>query len=306
MLHVRKVMSSKPPRVIIYGEPGCGKSNFMINAPSPVILSMEDRVDHLKRQDGQSFDIIDIKSWDDLRSNVRSLLNENHPYLTVGIDSLDWAEKLCHAKIIGQSDKDIIRVNGGYGAGLRESEKLHRELIADLSLLREKKNMLVVATAHYQVKEEKNPEAVKDYDSFQIKLDDRVSSLWREWADAILFVRFNTFIKNLDDAKKAKAFTDHGRSVYATKQAFCQAKNVYSMPTTAMEFAPDFWNVFESYYKQGEKEVTPEEVKSAIHELIEKVKDEETKNVVLATMKNAGENVYKLNSIKSRLMEITQ
>jgi len=39
--------------------------------------------------------------------------------------------------------------------------------------------------------------------------------------------------------------------------------------------------------------------------MILKVKDDKTKDVVLATMKKAGTNVYELNKIKNRLTEIT-
>lgn len=305
MLNVRKPIQNKPPRVVIYGTEGVGKTNFGINATHPVVVaSLEDRVDHLKRVDGKDFDIADLKSWDDVRKFVRSLINENHNFKSLVIDSADWLEKLCHARIIGDSDKDIIRVNGGYSAGLREAEKLHRELLADLSDLRDKKGMAIIVTAHYHVREEKNPEAIKDYDTFQIKLDERVSSLWREWADAIFFAKFNTYVKGKDN-EKAKAFTDHGRSVFASRQAFCQAKNVYGMPKDAMEFKEDFWNVFESYFSKGMVEEKPEEVMTEIAELTSKIDSDETKVKILKTAEAAGNNVNELKAIRQRVREIT-
>ncbi len=305
MIKTRKAILNKPPRVIIFGTEGVGKSNFMVNADKPVIISLEDRVDHLKRQDGQEFDIADLRTWDEVRAYVKSLIVDDHDFKSLGIDSLDWLEKLCHAKIIGSSEKDIIRVNGGYSAGLRESEKLHRELISDLSILRDKKGMAVVCTAHYQVKEEKNPEAAKDYDTFQIKLDERVSSLWREWADAILFARFNTYVKNNDDSKKGKAFTDHERSVYASKQAFCQAKNVYGMPLTAMPFGENFWNDFSEYVKRGVVQEKPEDLLSEIDDLTKAIKDEETKALVMKSTEKSKTDINELKKIKNRLKEIT-
>lgn len=84
--------------------------------------------------------------------------------------------------------------------------------------------MAIIVTAHAQVKEIKDPEMMKDYDCYQIKCDERVSSLWREWVDAMIFVRFRTFIKPGEDTTKARAITDDTRVAYTIQKPAFQAK----------------------------------------------------------------------------------
>lgn len=308
MLKTKQSNPNKPARILIYGIEGVGKSTLGANADKPIFITPEGGADHLKRIDGVPVDeMTGITTWDTVRKAVKDLLKEDHDYKTCVIDSADWLEKICHAKIIGASNKDIIRVNGGYSAGLRDSERMHRELIEDLSELRDKRGMNIIVTAHYQVKEVKDPDMMEDYDGYQIKCDERVSSLWREWVEALLFARFKTYINKNDNAnKKARAIGDDSRVVYTIKRPAFQAKNRYGLPPE-MDFTENFWNVIKGYIAKGiqkPNEESLEVVLAEVNELMAKVEDDSTQAIVKKTIEERKGDVSELKKIRLRLRSI--
>ena len=307
-LQTRKGNPNKPPRIMIYGVEGVGKSTFGAKAERPIFISPEGGTDRLRNASNELVDeITGIATWLDVRNAVKTLITEKHDFQTVVLDSADWIEKLCHQFIIGQSGKSITTVNGGYGAGYRQSEILHKELIEDISQLREKRNMNIVITAHAHVKPVKDPSMMEDYDSFEIKTHEMVSSLWREWVDALFFVRFKTFIKTSEESDKARALSDGTRVLYTVKQPSFQAKNRYGMKPE-YDFTENFWNEFSEHRKQ----VTPSQdetntldlLRSELNELWLQIKDETLQTTVRNTVLKAGNDVQKLNVILNRLKEL--
>lgn len=285
---------------MIYGVEGCGKSTLGARSDNPVFITPEGGIDQVKTSKGELVDELPgISTWDDVREGIRKLIAEQHSFETLVLDSADWLEKLCHAKIIGQSGKSITTSNGGYGAGYRHAETLHKELIDDLSTLREKRNMSIIVTAHCQVRTVKDPSMLEDYEAYEIKCHDYVSSLWREWVDALLFTRFRTFTKDTG-ASKARALSDGTRVVYTVKQPSFQAKNRYAM-NPEYDFTLDFWNVIKSCVKKQSIDLRPE-----IQEMIELLANEsETKSKAMDAFTNAGVDYSKLLVVYNRLKEIT-
>lgn len=301
MIQTRKSDPSKPVRILAYGVEGVGKSTLGAKSDKPIFISPEGGTDQLTDASGNPVhEMIGINSWDTLRNSVRQLLNEKHEFKTLVLDSADWIEGLCHAYIIGNSGKSIITCNGGYGAGYRQSQSLHKELIDDLSALREKRGMNIVITAHAHVKPVKDPGIIQDYDQFEIKCHEFVSSLWREWVDGLFFIRFRTFVAPGEDTTRARALSDGTRVLYTVKQPAFQAKNRYGMPAE-MDFTPTFWNELLKYSSRGE---TVESIHVDIQALLETVTNPEMKAKATAAYTEAGSDLEKLSVIKKRLIEI--
>ncbi len=295
-MKTRKTNPNKPPRICIFGESGVGKSSFGARAEKPIFICPEGGADQLAVDEMEG-----MNSWDGIRNGIVQLINEKHDFKTLVIDSADWVEKICHAKIIGNSGRSIITAGTGYGHGYRESEKLHRELIEDLSILRDKKDMNIVITAHCVVKQVKDPAILEDYDQFSIKCHDMVSSLWKEWSDAVFFVRFRTFSKSSDDSVRARALGDGTRVLYAIKQPAFDAKNRYGMPGE-FEFTENFWPELLKYTKQ---EVSDDVIKQ-INVLASKITDDITKKKIFDSLSAAQGQIQKLKPIRDRLLELTK
>src|SRR4051812_2649842 len=88
-------VSFKPPRILIYGVQGIGKTTMISQAPDPIMVQTED---------GEG--VIDIprfplaRSFDDVMEALGVLATTDHKYKTVGIDSLDWMEPLVWGKVV--------------------------------------------------------------------------------------------------------------------------------------------------------------------------------------------------------------
>lgn len=294
MLEVRKSNPNKPVRIMCYGVEGVGKSTLGAKAQNPIFISPEGGTDQL----GDVAEMPDVTDWDSVISAVAKLGKEQHNYQTLVIDSADWLEGLAHTKIIGNSNKSIITCNGGYGAGFRESQSMHQSLIKLLSQLREERNMNIVVTAHAHVKNVKDPSMMEDYEAFEIKCHEFVSSLWREWVDGLFFARFRTFIKAKDGTVKARALSDGTRVVYTVKQAFCQAKNRYGMPAE-MEFNENFWSDLMRYSRKTLAS------KDMLLERALLISDDKTRLNAVEAIKKCN-NEADLLKIENRLFQITK
>jgi len=302
MLKIKESNPAKPVRIMVYGPEGVGKSTLGAKSDSPIFISPEGGTDQLTDAQGSPVkSIADVNTWDDVISSLNSLMNEKHEFKTLVLDSADWIEKLAHQKIIGESGKDIIRANGGYGAGYRQSENMHKHLIELLAQLREKKNMNIVIIAHTHVRPVKDPEMLEQYDSFEIKCHEFVSSLYREWVDGLFFVRFNTFLKT-DESGKSKALTDGSRTLYTVKKPAFQAKNRYGMPES-IEFTLDAWKTISQYAKKGIVQETSEMIYFEIQEML-KVAPEDIKQKAIENTEKNKSNKKQLVAIRDRLKTI--
>lgn len=130
---------SRPPRVLLYGVEGIGKSSFGSQAPKPIFIQTEDGLDEINCD---RFPLA-IK-FDDVTSALRTLQSESHDYETVVIDSLDWLERLVWDKLCEQyAVASIEKVDGGYARGYMLALSLWREVLDLLNALRNR-GMVVI------------------------------------------------------------------------------------------------------------------------------------------------------------------
>ena len=86
---IRKKTKQQPPRLVLYGGAGIGKTFFAASMNKPIFVCTEDglgkiEVDHFPL----------AQSFEDVLNNLQSLIDEDTDYKTVAIDSLDWLEPL--------------------------------------------------------------------------------------------------------------------------------------------------------------------------------------------------------------------
>ena len=101
-----------PPRLILYGTEGIGKSTFASQAPSPVFVQTEDGLSEIACD---KFPL--ATTLDDVLSSLTALVAEQHDYQSVVIDSLDWLERLIFDELCRQYDvTSIEKVDNGCSA----------------------------------------------------------------------------------------------------------------------------------------------------------------------------------------------
>ena len=187
-MEINKTRKSKPPRILIHGDHGIGKSSLAAAAPSPVFIQTEDGLDEI---DAEAFPL--ASTFDMLMGQLVSVYKEKHEYKTLVIDSLDWTERLVNEHVCKAGGKDSIS-DFGFGAGFQAAYEQFGRVVKALNMIREERGMAVILTAHSQIKQYNNPLGA-DFDRHQIKLRDKNAELFLEWCDVVAFLRFQTYVK---------------------------------------------------------------------------------------------------------------
>ena len=91
------------------------------------------------------------KTYKEFMDNLLSLLNEDHDYKTVAVDSLDWLEKLMKAYVCEENGWNDIS-QPAYGKGFAATLKLWEEYLEILNRLRDEKGMTILQIAHNEIK----------------------------------------------------------------------------------------------------------------------------------------------------------
>lgn len=171
-----------PPRLIVYGTEGVGKSTFAASAPAPIFLQTEDGLAEIACD---KFPLATTLA--DVLEALSALLTEQHEFQSVVIDSLDWLERLIFDELCRQYDvSSIEKVDGGYARGYTHALTPWRQVLALLNRLRTERGMLIVGIAHSKVERFEDPESTS-YDRYAPRLHKHACGLVCEWTDAVLF-----------------------------------------------------------------------------------------------------------------------
>ncbi|MCX7701182.1 MAG: ATP-binding protein [Gemmataceae bacterium] len=109
LARVHRGRTPKPPRILLYGPEGIGKTTFGSQAPKPIFVPTEDGQDEI---DCAKFLL--AATLDEVLAAITDLRSQPHDYETVVIDSLDWLERLIWDKLCGQYGvSSIEKVDGG-------------------------------------------------------------------------------------------------------------------------------------------------------------------------------------------------
>lgn len=241
---IQRGRTRRPPRVLIYGTPGIGKSTFAAAAPAPIFVPTEDGLDEI---DCAKFPL--SERLEDVLAYLDALRDEDHEFGTVAVDSLDWLETLVWDKTCRDfGTKNIEKVDGGYAKGYTHALDRWQEVVARLDDLRNRKGMAVVLVAHAKVERFQDPEAAA-YDRYSPRLHKHACDLFIEWCDAILFATRKIRTQSEDAGFNRKRTIAHAvgkdggeRVLRAVGGPSCVAKNRYGI----IEELPLAWGAFEA------------------------------------------------------------
>lgn len=227
----------RPVRTVLYGVEGVGKSTFASQAPHPIFIATEDGTSQLEVS---RFPL--AMDWATLLGHIGALLKEPHEFKTLVLDSLDWAERLCIDHICQQKGINSI-IDIPYGNGYVELVKQFERLLRGLDTLY-KKEMHIILIAHAQIKTFNNPE-YENYDRYQLKLYDKISSLVKQWCDCLLFANFEVFVAQTKEGfhKRPIAQSFGKRALYTEHRAAFDAKNRYQLPFQIALDAKNFFHL---------------------------------------------------------------
>lgn len=275
-----------PPRILVHGVDGVGKSTLAANAPAPIFIGPEDGSGHL---DVARFPA--VETWQDVLDGVSELTTREHQFSTLGIDSVDWAEPLVWRHVCESAGVQAIEdVGGGFGKGYLAALDQWRIFLAALEQLQTKRGMGVILIGHSLIKKFQNPEGL-DFDRYVLKLNDKAAALLREWCHGVYFAQFEQFA--VEERKRVRGVSTGARVLYTQRTAAFDAKDRYGLP----EKLPLDWAEFERCRAAGSAS-TPEALREAITTKVVGL-PEALRTQATAALGRAGNDAQKLAQLNS-------
>ena len=259
---IKKGTTDLPPRVVLSGPEGIGKSTFGAKAPKPLFIVSEDGLTGL--EDINRLTPATFKEMlDDLADMERA---SSVDFRTLAIDTADWLERLIQDHCCKRDSKSNIE-DYGYGKGYKIVEPELVSLLAQLDRIRHKHKVGVIILSHVQIKSH-TPPGSDPFDRYEMKGHKGFTGILREWPDACLFAVYETFTTKNDGNEKTIA----GERIIHTQWApGWDAKNRYNLPDPLPLDRERGYSLLleaiEQHRNKPAKRATPEELREKIRNL---------------------------------------
>lgn len=274
----------EPYKIVLYGTEGVGKSTFASEAPNPIFMDIEGGTKRLnvKRMPRPS-------TFPEMLEAIDEYTEGKHDYQTIVLDTADWAESYIWKHVCATNNVDSIE-DIGYGKGFTAALEHWRTLLARLDMMHEKRGMNIVVLAHAHIRSFRNPIG-DDFERYELKLNNKASSLLKEWPHALLFARYQVFT-HTDKQKRTRGVGDGSRVAHTQPHPAWDAKNRYNLPAEIPFPWGAAWTEFDRCARTGVP-VEAEESSVTIEELMALAKDD-VRVQAEAAMKRAGSDPIKL------------
>ena len=240
-----------PPRIIIYGSEGIGKSTFAASAPSPVFIQTEDGLRYIDADSaGQPKSFKEFcKVFDELSQHIK----DTKSFSTFVVDTIDGLEQLIAADI---AERNGVKTIGEikYGRGYTELANSWGPVLRRFEYLQQL-GVLVILIAHSSMDRIDNAEGMS-YKKIVPAVSEKSLNIISAWADII------------GHCHRRIAVVETGEDVFGAKRKVAQpigkdggdrvirfgggpsflAKSRCKIPSEIPLSFPEFWQ-----YAKGEK-----------------------------------------------------
>ena len=210
----------------IYGPEGSGKTTFASKAPNPVFLQTERGADQL---DVSRFP--QPETYAQFVEQLDSLEFEKHEFKSLIIDTVDGLEFLIWKKVCDECSPKVASIEQiPYGGGYSKAKTIWRELLARLTRMSERYNIVLIG--HAIIRPFADPAQLVPYDQWRPRLHDKSSEAIKESVDLIGFacIDIEVFKQQRQDTK-GKALKGGERALHTQPtSAGYLCKNRFNLP----------------------------------------------------------------------------
>lgn len=177
-----------PPRIIVYGEPKIGKTSFGASAPGVILIPTEDGslgvdVPRLPTK-GK------CETFDDVLQALTVLVDGDHDYKWVVVDTLNGAAQLCEKMVCARDFGGRWSSGNGkegfdsFGKGAKASPHEMRQFLQLCDRLTQERGVGVILLAHAGLHKQGNALGA-DFQKFGGEMSKEMWALLSAWADQI-------------------------------------------------------------------------------------------------------------------------
>lgn len=217
----------RPVICTITGDAGTGKTSLAATFPNPIFIRAEDGLQSVPAESRpDAFPV--IKTPDNLWGQLGALINENHKYKTLVIDSVTALERLFMQSVIDSDPKKPKSINqalGGYGAGVAAVGSMHQRVRKAAGMLNDK-GMNIVFIAHAETENIELPDS-DPYTRYSLRIGKKSVASYIDEVDLVGFLKLETI--TMGDGDRKKAVSDGTRLLVCYSTAANVSKNRYDI-----------------------------------------------------------------------------
>jgi len=209
----------------IVGTPGSGKTSLAAAFPAPFMIRTTGEAIPSDLPDGMVPDMLgEVQKVADLWAQLMALVDEDHSYQTLIIDSVTGLDALFSADIIASDPKarGLGSALGGYGAGYDALAANHARVRRAAEAIRKRRGMNVVFLAHADITTIDPPDS-DSYNQWSLRLHKKSLAPYVDSVSLVGFVRQATILMGDEGSKKAKTTGERVITAYMTPSSL--AKN---------------------------------------------------------------------------------
>jgi hypothetical protein len=230
---ISKTKRVRAPKIVLVGQGKIGKTTFAAMSPNAIGILTEDGADAVN---ANAFPL--ASSLQDVYAAIDTLINQDHEFQTLFLDSLDWLEPLVQDYVCKANNWKNIEAPG-FGKGYVAAAEEWRNLLFGLEVLRAQKGMGIILIAHDKIKRIEDP-LTEGYDSYVLKLHDRAAGLVLEWADVVGYAGYRIFTSKTDAGfgnKETKATTTGERILHVEPHPAHCGGNRFGLTNMPLDWA---------------------------------------------------------------------
>lgn len=252
LLELAEKPEIQPPIITIVGFPGAGKTSLAGLFPNAIFIQAENAQTVFSSWDNSIKPMMlpqlkaskkeqGIRTSQDLRDYFVALLQEEHAYKTVIIDSVSSLNQMFEEEVVTYDNNgadSIANAAGGFHKGYDVVAGMHSTVIRAAEAL-QKKGIAVVFLCHSgTVKMKNQPDEAKDYTAYSLLMNEKSRSLYVAKSDAVLYLKQEQYVTGGETDKKgtqtkaARVQTTEERILITSSDGvigYIDAKNRYNL-----------------------------------------------------------------------------